>query len=48
MELNHPARQVLDAYFAKWRAEEDLRLAEDKLKRATSESKVRAPFKRRI
>lgn len=48
MKLNAAAQEVLDAYLAKWKAEEDLRLAEEKLNRTINGSKVHTPFERRI
>ena len=48
MKLNAAAQEVLDAFLAKWRAEEDLRRAEENLNHTINGSKVHAPFERRI
>lgn len=48
MKLNAPAQEVLDAFLAKWKAEEDLRLAEQKLNHTINGAKGHAPFERRI
>jgi hypothetical protein len=48
MQLNSLAQKILNASIAKWKAEEDLRQADDTLKHLARSLQANTPFKRRI
>ena len=43
MQLNAIAQKTLNAFIAKWKAEEDLRQAEEALKRLLAQTKLKGP-----